>query len=100
MVATAIKTDKEGSYYEKAVNAVLDMEFDWGAWVTQEAQSISSSTWTATTGLTLSDPAISANKTSVFFSGGVKGMTYLLTNKVVGTTKTDERSIRIKVVAR
>lgn len=69
-----------GYWKEHAPGAVLDYGFDMSK-VLLSGETISSSTWSSTGG-DLSRQEFSGNKTSVFFSNGVEGETYVLTNEV------------------
>ena len=97
--------------YIKDPDAVLDYKFDWKAltnltgntdWL-DSAETISSITITAATGITVDSSSITDTSTSatIWLSGGTDGQTYTLACKIVTSAgRTDERTISIQVEER
>ena len=91
--------------------AVLDYRFDWAAltngtgetdWLAT-GETISTSTVTATSGLTVDSSSIVSGSTAVvaWLSGGTAGQAYEVTNRIVTSGgRTDERTITLKVTDR
>lgn len=85
--------------YPKDPGAVLDWVFDWTRWL-QEGETISSSTFSATAGITITDDDMQATYTTVWLQGGAQKV-YSLTNTITTTQgRTDRRTITIKVKER
>ena len=96
--------------YIKDPSAVLDYKFDWKAltngvdgatsdWLAA-AETISTKTITATTGITVDSSSITDTSTSVtvWLSGGTHGVDYTITCRIVtSASRTDERSMTVKV---
>lgn len=81
--------------FDHAIGAVLDYGFNWTAknWLAT-GETITTSTWTAPVGVTLTDSQNSAGITSVFVSGLFAGVVYEITNKIVTSLgRTDVRTI-------
>ena len=75
---------------------VIDYTVDWVNRL--EGDTISTSTWTATTGLTLGAKSIVDSKVKTFISGGVDGTTYYVTNTIVTSGgRTHSVTVRLKV---
>lgn len=86
--------------YLKDPDAVLDYGFNWSDWLATD-ETISTSTWTVPDGITEGSNAKTNIKTSVWLSGGTAGETYDVANKVVtSASRTDERTLSIRVVQR
>lgn len=82
--------------YPKDPGAVLDWVFDWTRWL-QEGETITSSTFTATPGITITDDDTQATYTTVWLSGGAQKV-YSVSNRIVTNQgRTDKRTITIKV---
>jgi len=82
--------------YVKDPAAVLDYGLDWSAWL--DGDTIDTSTWTITTGLTKDGDDHDGTTTTVWLSGGTAGTSYRATNRITTTGgRTDERTIRITV---
>lgn len=66
---------------------VIDYSLDWTdeLALVSPADTISTSTWTVTTGLTLSSPLVTGAVTIIVVAGGVAGTEYRLTNTIVTT---------------
>ena len=66
----------------KAAADIVDYTIDWSADLAT-GESISTSTWTADTGITLDDDSDTATTTTVFVTGGTAGVKYKLVNTIV-----------------
>lgn len=81
----------------KDPDATLDYGFDWTAWLGSDT--ISTSTWTASAGITPAYPEILAGSkiTRVWVSGGTAGTDYTLTNRIVTAGgRTEERTMTLR----
>lgn len=88
--------------YEKDPLAVLDYGWDWGTagWLAS-GETIASSTWTATAGITMQTPTNTATTTTVWLAGGTVGTPYTITNKITTSAgRTDERYFTVLVMNR
>lgn len=86
--------------YLKDPDSVLDYGFDWSDWLATD-ETISTSSWTVPDGITEDSDAKTTIKTSVWLSGGTAGETYEIINKIVtNQSRTDERTLSIRVVQR
>jgi hypothetical protein len=65
--------------YKKDPNAVLDYTFDWTAYLTPLADTISTVTWVLPTGLTKVSQSNTTMTATAFISGGTIGETLTLT---------------------
>ena len=92
----------------KDVNADLDWKFDWNdtssPWLAT-GETITTVTVTVDTGLTLGTgtkaPAQASGKVTIWLSGGTAGDTYDVACKIVtSASRTDERTIKIRVLQR
>lgn len=61
--------------------ATLDYTFDWDGFL-NPSESLSTSTWTVSVGMTTSGASYAARSATVFVSGGVAGSLYTLTNQI------------------
>lgn len=87
------------STHEKTPGEVLDYEADWSGWMTEESDTIASSTWSAETGITIDSESNTTTLATVTLSGGKANRTYEVTNTVTtagGRTLT--RTLTINVV--
>ena len=76
--------------------AVLDYQLNWSAWL--DGDTISTSTWSAETGITVDSESETTSAATVWLSSGSPGEDYEVTNQIVTDGgRTDERSITIKV---
>ena len=80
-MTTEWKRDSTGYYKEKSPDSRLDYGHDWTNWA-EDSDAIVSSTWTADTGVTLSDDGVSGLSTYVYVDGGTVGGRYELSNTV------------------
>lgn len=78
----------------------LDYGLDWTAWLAS-GETISTSVWSVTDGITLASTLVSGNITSVFASGGVVGRVYTLSNTITtSSNRIDTRSITLSCRSR
>lgn len=83
----------------KDPDAVLDYSFDWDDGYLAAGETISTSTMIATTGITIDDDTNDTTTATVWLSGGTVGEDYTVTNRITtSASRTDDRSIRIRVV--
>ena len=83
--------------YTKDPDAVLDWKFDWYNWLTN-GETISTSTFIVTPGLTVNSTSNTGSAATVWLSGGRTGQAYLVTNRITTSAgRTDDRSITIRV---
>jgi len=76
--------------------ATLDYTIDWSLYL--GADTIQTSTWTVSTGLTKVTDTKTNTTTTVWLSGGAAGVDYLVTNRITTVGgRIDERSITIRV---
>ena len=86
--------------YYKDVDAVLDYGVDWSDWL-DTGETISTSTYTVTAGITKDSDSNTTTASTVWLSGGTDGTSYTITNEVVTSdSRTDQRSFTVKVVER
>lgn len=88
--------DASGYYKIKPAGSVLDYGHDFTDWLTG-SETILTSTWSASTGITLASPAINGAVTSTLISGGTTGVRYTITNTITTATRTDIRKFDILV---
>ena len=84
--------------FTKDPDAVLDYSVDWLLWLAGDQ--ISSSEWILDPGATIQKitDTFTTSRTVVWLSGGDKGVTYLVTNRIVTVGgRTDDRTISVKV---
>lgn len=86
--------------FVKDPNAVLDYEVDWSGWLAS-GDTISTSTWVASDGITIDSDSKTTTKTTVWLSGGVAGRSYAATNHIVTAAgREDDRTIVMRVAER
>lgn len=79
--------------YVHAPLSNLDYGFDWTAWLAS-GETISSSVWVASSGITLTSPQVVAGVVSTFASGGEVGKVYTLTNTITTSVgRVDSRAL-------
>ena len=84
----------------KDPDAMLDYAFDWSGWL-QSGETISSYSITVDSGLTKESDNESDGVVTVWLSGGTAGSEYTVSCKITTSmSRTDERTMRIKVVER
>lgn len=82
----------------KDPDAVLDYKWDWSSWL-ESAETISSTTVTADSGLTVDSSSITDSSTSVtaWLSGGTTNRTYdVVCHIVTSVDREDDRTIIIR----
>lgn len=95
-MTSAYRYDVTGVYVEKSSAAVLDYTFDWVNWL--NAETISTSSWTADTGISIDTDTNTTTATTVWLSGGEPGKTYRVYNTITtNASRTERRSFRVKV---
>jgi len=86
--------------WTKDADAVLDYTIDWGStgdWLGSDT--ISSSTWTADSGITIDSSTNTTTTTTVWLSGGTAGATYTVTNRIVTVAgRTEDRDLQILIL--
>lgn len=86
--------------WTKDPDATLDWIFDWSSWL-QAGETISSSEFIVSAGLTVGVTSNTTISATVWLSGGSTGQVYQVTNRITTNQgRTDDRSIRIRVVNR
>lgn len=90
----------------KDPDAELPFTIDWSAWL-PSGQTISTSAWTADTGITImsgaNDPSKTGTAATVWLSGGTAGADYVVTNRIVTNGSPplkDDRSFVVRVIQR
>ena len=73
----------------KSADATLDFPQDWSSWLA-DGDSISTSTWTAESGLTVDSDSNTTTTATAVISGGTTGKTYQVTNAIVTANGLDE----------
>lgn len=82
--------------FAKDPSAVLDYVWDWSAWL--GADTISTHTVTAATGLTVTSATHTNTAVTVWLSGGSAGTNYRVTCRIVTVGgRTDERTSTVRV---
>ena len=82
--------------YIKDPDAILDYVLDWTDWL--DSDTISSSAWTSTTGITIDSDTNTTTTATVWLSGGATGSDYDVTNHIVTSAgREDDRTITIKI---
>lgn len=85
---------------KKDPDAVLDWVWDWNEWL-EEIETISTSTFIASVGITMDSTSNTTKTATVWLSGGTAGQVYQVTNRIVTSAgRTDDRSITIRVTER
>lgn len=84
------------SIYIKDPSELLDYVEDWDDYWLAAGETISTSTWTAASGITVSSSSNTTTTATVWLSGGTHGQEYLVTNRITTSAgRTGERSIKI-----
>ena len=85
----------------KDPDAVLDYTWDWGGWLDDITDTISSHEMVVETGVVCDSSSIVAKTVVAWISGGIAGTTYRVACRVVTAGgRTDDRSIFIKIKER
>lgn len=85
--------------FQKQPADVLDYDFDYSDWLADRADTISSISITADTGITVGTTAHVSGVVKVFLSGGTDGSSYKITSTVIttgGRTKQAEIVVKVK----
>lgn len=83
----------------KDPDEVLDYQLDWSARLGDDT--ITTSTWTATVGMTLGTTTNTTKATTVWLSGGTLNANYDITNQIVTAGgRTMEQTVKLKVRAK
>jgi len=86
--------------HKKDPDAVLDWVWDWNEWL-DEGETITTSTFVVTVGLTVDSETNTTKTATVWLSGGTAGQVYQVTNRITTSGgRTDDRSITIRVTER
>lgn len=86
--------------FEKDPNAILDWLFDWSDWL-HDGETIVSTTVTPASGITVNSTSHSDTGVVVFLAGGSAGSVYRVSCLITTSqSRTDERSINVRVVER
>lgn len=82
----------------KTANEVLDYGFNWSSEL-EVGETITSSTWSAETGITIESSSYTDTETLVWLSGGTVNSTYKVTNLIVTSASPTEieRSFYIQI---
>lgn len=84
----------------KDPNAELDWQFNWEDWLAV-GETISTATFTVDDGLTVNSTGHDDTVATIWVSGGTAGNVYRVTCHIVtSATRTDDRSINIRVMDR
>ena len=88
------------SSFLKDPDAVLDYMFDWSSWL-QSGETISTSTMTASTGITVDSDVATTTTTTVWLSGGTAGVNYTVTNHITtSNSRAEDQTITIVCLER
>lgn len=83
--------------FTKDPDAILDYEIDWSSWLTPGDDTITGSSWTATSGITIDSDTTTTTTATVWLSGGTAGSFYEVTNHIVTAAgREDDRTITLK----
>lgn len=89
--------DDTAASFIKDPDATLDYRFDWSAWLAG-GETITTSTFTASAGITIQSSTAAATNTTVWLTGGRQGTPYRITNRIVTSqNRTDDRSLTIRI---
>lgn len=102
MAETWPKIDADGvPYWEKDPDAEGEYGVDWTDWLADpgEGAILATSQWIVPAGLTVGPDTNDDQRTKILLSGGTVPETYDLTNRVTAGLLTEDRVIRIKMVA-
>jgi hypothetical protein len=94
-------TDPSKPTIIKAVGATLDYSQSWKVWLAKVGDTIASATVTVEGTLAKqSEPVITDGVVSLLISGGTVGKVHRVLFTIVTPTRTDQRSIYLKIVDR
>lgn len=84
--------------YIKDPSAKLDYSVDWSEWLSDIGDTIATSSWAVSSGLTKTIETNTTVSATVWLSGGIPGVIYQATNHIVTAAgREDERTITIRV---
>lgn len=83
--------------FKKDPDEVLDFKIDWSAQMTQDgSDTISTATWSVTTGIIVDSTSKTTTSATVWLSGGTAGTEYDCVNEIVTAGgRTYNRTIKI-----
>jgi hypothetical protein len=82
--------------YIQDPDATLDYVIDWSTWL--GADTISDSSWSATSGITIDSDSNTTTTATVWLSGGTPGQTYAVTNHIITAAgREDDRTLFIRI---
>jgi len=70
---------------------------DWGPYLSDVGESISTSTWIVPAGIIKDSDSVDGTISLIKLSGGTAGASYLLTNRITTATRTKDRSMTVTV---
>ncbi|MFI5542083.1 hypothetical protein ACIA5H_37580 [Nocardia sp. NPDC051900] len=76
-----VETQEQFDGFEKSPTDIDRWQFDWSPYL-ESGETVASSQYLTTAGLTLSGQTLTGAITSVLVAGGTLGVTYLVTNRV------------------
>lgn len=83
--------------FEHDPDAALDYSWDWSAWLTAEADTLSTYTVTVPAGLTLDSDSETGGVVTAWISGGTAGTSYeVLCEIVTAGARTDQRTMTLR----
>lgn len=98
---TTYRDDGKGPTIDKDPDAVLDYSFDWGPWLQNVSDTITSAEFVLEDGLVLTNEGYDTTTATAWVSGGVKGKTQRLTCRITTADgRTDDRSVFLKILER
>ena len=87
------------TFSAKDPSAILDYTINWATWLGTDT--IATSSWTVTAGITKVSDSKTTTTTTIFVSGGTAGSNYDLTCTITTAgLRTDQRTIRVPVAER
>lgn len=82
----------------KDPDEVVDYDLSWADLMTDDTDTIASSTWTVPAGITKDSSSNTTTVTKVWLSGGTANVTYTLLNRVVTAGgRTLDQSVKLKM---
>ena len=82
----------------KDPDSILDYSVDWGYWLSDVVDTISTSTWIVESGLTEITNTNTTTTSTIWISGGTLGTTYLVTNRITTAGgRSEDKSFYIKI---
>ncbi len=82
----------------KDPDEIVDYDLSWVDQMTDDTDTITSSTWTVPTGITKNSDSMTTTRTKIWLSGGTTGEAYVFVNRVVTTGgRTLDQSVKLKM---